>query len=94
MYTAIVIRPLSIYSKPCECESVQLARDTQGSKFMEESRILIAIREYQQKYAWDKSLTTPSVTSEYTSSVPTPHSNTALEDFVRAAQAQAQQDQG
>lgn len=58
---------------------------------MAESRILIALSEYKAKYAWDKSLTTPTTTP---SEAPTAHCNTALEDFVREAQARAQQDQG
>lgn len=58
---------------------------------MEESRILIALAEYKAKYAWDKSLITLATTPP---EAPEPHSNTALEDFIRASQAQAQQDQG
>ena len=56
---------------------------------MSESKIVLAIRQYQRDYAWDKSLMAPDGTPVNTRKIAADtHSATYLEDFV-ASQSKA-----
>lgn len=66
--------------------SAQQGERTSGSKFMSESKIVIAMKEFIEDYAWDKSLINSDSSQDriHAAAPDYVHSNTYLDEFLES----------